>query len=101
MRTEHHEVIVGLRLAAKRGVGGVMEITEKEFLAETEKKKHSQPSLIRPPGREEYAQMPSLTRPSRKGAVGPAASVSPVDGQPLPPGHVTIVLPTIGRVNEL
>lgn len=96
LRTEHHELIVGLRLMAKRGVGGVQEIDEATFTAETLKKKNSPPSLIRHQGREEFVQMPSPTRRRPSEAVVPAAE----DNQ-AQPGHVTLVLPTIGRISDL
>lgn len=96
LRTEHHELIVGLRLAARRGVGGVEEINEDAFNAETLKKKTSPPSLIRLPGREEFDRIPSSTRLSRKEGAAPVAG----DNAP-PAGHVTLVVPTIGRVTDL
>jgi hypothetical protein len=104
LQTENPEIINGLRLLARRGSGGVIEINSTEFESENLKKKNSRPSLILPQGREEFAPMLSPTRLSRKGAVesvGGAAPAQSLDGkQPLPPGHVEIVLPTIGRVTD-
>lgn len=102
LQTENAEIIKGLRLLVAKGSGGVREISEADFTTETLKKKNSLPSLIRPPGREEYSQMQSPTRLSRSGAVGSAAKGNqPAQPQALPPGHMELVLPTIGRVNEL
>lgn len=71
--------------AANRGIGGIVRLTEEEYLEQSKKKASSAPSLKQPRGREEFKQkLPNYSskrfvRSERSAAARDKAAPAPTD----------------------